>query len=332
MDNLNEAKKTPCIPMLPSLGKKYSNFEAYLHSKIGKNHYLYNEKLLNNATTNNTSNQADECVLDGIIQCKTLLDTNHQSQTQFESNSKLSISSTANTKDPASNPKLNRDATSLGLENLSSNSRHTINTNNTSSQNNVINNNNKLVEINSEHEEKSNSVKLNSNNNNNNNKCSNNYKPLNNNNISLDLAITTTKNTRNYNNYGNINNSKLNRSCSAINSDLFNTTISHNNNDITNNNSESKHELKNLINNYSIEFDLPSNMLILSGKNYLNSCQINPNKNATNSIGRNNNAKKNECHNLVEGASKYEVTSDNDVDENDAVQVEEEKVGENIKY
>ena len=34
-------------------------------------------------------------------------------------------------------------------------------------------------------------------------------------------------------------------------------------------------DFKNLINNYSMEFDLPSNMLILSGKN----CQINPNRN-----------------------------------------------------
>jgi hypothetical protein len=78
INNNNNNKSKASIPVLPSLGKKYSNYEAYLYSKISKNHYLFNEKY-NRLNSNNHQKyqeirqQQNENKLNSLIQCKNVL-------------------------------------------------------------------------------------------------------------------------------------------------------------------------------------------------------------------------------------------------------------------
>jgi len=227
MENINDInnKSKASIPVLPSLGKKYSNYEAYLYSKISKNHYLFNEKY-NRLNSNNHQQelrqQQNENKLNSLIQCKNVLN-----KSSFKNN----LNST-------------RDAIlktgEIGLLNESNNSFNLRQkANNNYSRNGISIS--KLAEINSEIYE--------------NNKQNNN--PLSN--IASELE-----------NYDNTF------------ENVINTDYNNNNNNTQDLNKFNSNECKfknlnfeNLINDYDL--NLPSNnMLLLSGKNYFNNCQINP--------------------------------------------------------
>ena len=259
--------KKPSIPLLPSLGKKYSNFEVYLHSRISKNHYLYNDKIINQKSTqtqtvNSSGNSQEANILDGVIQCKSFFENPQNASNtfeasclfqsnQFESMSKFSMASSKDSNnflrqnnslninknfyynDAINNSGLISESFSLNLKQTNKQTRKMP----------VITSNNKDQLNHMEMDKQINKI-INKHNN----------KPLKN-------YISSEEKIKNSNNN---NNSNAISEAANISSLITN-----------NNNNELNKDFKNLIN----QLDLPSNMLILSGKNYLNNCQVNPNIN-----------------------------------------------------